>query len=442
MKLTIGPCTLTYIRDLARIALILFFIRSGQPPLIISMKNSLRPQTHTSLGKYQQLTISQALSAFAQTLERKNNYLPVARNYLRFTVEHDLLLNDFSRDRYFFNYSQDRKLGYNISSPVRKFLRFATQAGIQQVVADPPQNKVPPAANELILGYLSSAKNLRGQKTKLKYTNALNVFFRWLEQEQRPFFFPSVSAYVDFLIGENRSPFTINFYLSVIKQLAKWVVKQRKHGSVELSGEQLESLRDIQYIRGLVYERTYYKESLTSEQREHLRQSIDDPLWRSVISLMSYSGLRSVEIPRLRMGDVDLEQHTVNVKGKGKYSYEMVRLIGASQQDVATCLKQRLVQEASRESEKKKSPLYPTITAESQVQYQVKKYLQAAGLAQDKLSSHSLRHTAAQLLIDRNVNPVYVQQQLRHSTFEVTQFYVRKTIKKKFLDEIDNIEPN
>lgn len=96
------------------------------------------------------LTISDALSAFAQTLPKKNNYVPVVRNYLLFTVAQGLLLNDFSRDCYFVLYAQDRKLGYNISSPIKRFLRFAAETGIHRVVADPPERKVPPAANELI----------------------------------------------------------------------------------------------------------------------------------------------------------------------------------------------------------------------------------------------------------------------------------------------------
>lgn len=266
----------------------------------------------------------------------------------------------------------------------------------------------------------------------MTYTNALNAFFAWLQQEGRPFFFPSVSAYVDYLIGEDRSPFTVNLYLSVIKQLAKWVVQQRNHLSVALDSEQIESLRDIQYICGFIIERTYYKESLTARQREQLRSSISAPQWRSVLSLMSYSGLRSVEIPRLRVGDVDLERRTLNVKGKGKHTYELVKLIGAAAEDVTT-YRETFIDPTAR----KTSPLYPAINSEQQVQYQVRKYLAAAGLSADKPSSHSLRHTAAQLLIDQGVNPVYVQHQLRHATFEVTLFYVRKTLKKKFLIEME-----
>ena len=216
------------------------------------------PTTHPTnqLGKtHKALTVWQALSAFTQTLERKNNYVPVVRNYLLFTVAQDLLLNDFSRDRYFEQYSKDRKLGYNISSPVRKFLRFAHQQGIHRVVADEERTRVPPAANDLILGYLSSAKNLRGEKTKQHYTLALNSFFEWLKEEQRSFDLLSVSAYLDYLVEKCRSPSTVNFYLSVIKGLARWVVTHCEQRE-EFSADQLLSLHKIQYIRGMVYRST------------------------------------------------------------------------------------------------------------------------------------------------------------------------------------------
>lgn len=147
---------------------------------------------------------------------------------------------------------------------------------------------------------------------------------------------------------------------------------------------------------------------------------------------MSYSGLRTIEILRLRRGDVDMDRRTINVKGKGKHTYELVKLIGMSVEDVGEYLAQVVDSFPSRTS-----PLYPTLKDELQVQRMTKKLLTAAGLAQEKLSAHSLRHTAAQILIDQDVNPVYVQQQLRHSSFEVTQFYVRKTMKKKFLKEVE-----
>ncbi|MGB3777170.1 MAG: hypothetical protein WA960_02340 [Tunicatimonas sp.] len=102
----------------------------------------------------QPLTVSQALSAFAQTLTKKNNYVSVVRNYLLFTVEHDLPLGDTSSDEYFAWYSKERKLGYNITSPVRKFLNFALDSGIRVVVTNSPVDKTPAAVNESIRDYL------------------------------------------------------------------------------------------------------------------------------------------------------------------------------------------------------------------------------------------------------------------------------------------------
>ena len=127
------------------------------------------------------LTVSQALSAFAQTLTKKNNYVSVVRNYLLFTVEHDLPLGDTSRDNYFAWYSNERKLGYNITSPVRKFLDFALDSGIRVVVADSPLDKTPAAVNESIRDYLLSDDNPLGKKTIDTYAQALNAFFSWIE---------------------------------------------------------------------------------------------------------------------------------------------------------------------------------------------------------------------------------------------------------------------
>ena len=382
--------------------------------------DSLQIRDNWGLEGRRSLTVSEALNAFAQHKGKKSYYLQKVKQFLLFTIDNDLSIHELSRDQYLAYYAETRRLATSVSSPIRQFVHFASEAGIYRVVTDPVTDRVPPAANELILGYLSSAKNLRGKKTKITYTNVLNAFFVWLEEQQKPFFFPSVSSYVDYLIGEDRSPFTINLYLSVIKQLAKWVVQSRHRLPVTLDGDQLESLRDIQYIRGLVYERTYYKESLTAHQREVLRQSIQDSMWRSIVSLMSYAGLRSIEITRLRRRDVDLSRRTIDVKGKGKYNYERIKLLGASVEDLDTYLRDLGDAEA-----RKAVPLYPSVGKEEQVQSQVKKYLSVAGLAYDKLTPHSLRHTAAQLLVDQGVNPVYVQQQLRHASFDVTQFYVR-----------------
>jgi integrase len=48
------------------------------------------------------------------------------------------------------------------------------------------------------------------------------------------------------------------------------------------------------------------------------------------------------------------------------------------------------------------------------------------------MSAHSLRHTAGQLLIDKGVEPMWVQRHLRHELFETTQFYIKKQTERDY----------
>ena len=196
------------------------------------------------------LTVSQALSAFAQTLTKKNNYVSVVRNYLFFTVEHDLPLGDASRDEYFAWYSKERKLGYNITSPVRKFLDFALGSGIRVVVANSPVDKTPVAVNESIRDYLLSDDNPLGKKTVETYAQALNAFFSWLKLNQQSLSARSVNLYLDDLSSLGRAPATMNLHLSAIKQLARWIVLHQSRGGKFFS-EEIVSLHEIQYIKSL-----------------------------------------------------------------------------------------------------------------------------------------------------------------------------------------------
>ena len=195
------------------------------------------------------LTVSQALSAFAQTLTKKNNYVSVVRNYLFFTVEHDLPLGDASRDEYFAWYSKERKLGYNITSPVRKFLDFALGSGIRVVVANSPVDKTPAAVNESIRDYLLSEDNLIGNKTIDTYAQALNAFFSWMELHQRVLSSQAVLDYRKELLSSGRSTATANVFLSAVKQLTRWIVLQQPRRA-EFSEQQIASLHQIHYIRG------------------------------------------------------------------------------------------------------------------------------------------------------------------------------------------------
>ncbi len=382
-------------------------------------------KTDQQLSARNKLTISQVLSYFEKSLSKPNNYLRVVRKYLEFCVTENYLIDDIS----FGLYTSGQKP--NMVSPVRKFLKFAKAHQIFQVVADPVKSEIPPAANALVLSYMRDAKNLRGDHSKETYVRVLNLFFRFLEKNEMGFNSQATNLFVEALLKENKSPFTINLYLSVIKQLADWIVISRHRIEFDFTATQLDGLRDIKSIKSLPIEKGFYKDSLEENERDILQLHIKEPLWQAVVALMVYNGLRAVEVTRLRVKDVHLKEKKIFVKGKGKFTYTPIKLFDSC----ATYLRSYLFDRQQNTRISNIAALFPELKT-SQIQYKVKKLFKDLGLSREKLSTHSLRHTAGQILIDKGTNPVYVQRQLRHKRFETTQFYVQKQIDKDFLNNL------
>jgi integrase/recombinase XerC len=305
-----------------------------QPPTAQSSATAVGP-----VGSAR-LTVSQLINQFAAWLPKPGNYPRLARQFVLYCLENKLPLNLGSLRIY-----AGGKAGNQIS-PVKKFLLFYQMQGFPTVVADPPAHKrIPVAANELILGYLADATHLRGDKTKENYTQALNAFFLYIADQQQTgqpasFSAQTIGRYVNDLRQRGLSAFTVNFYLSAIKQLTEWVIKHRTR--LNLTDEQADGLRDVQTIRGLTIERGFYKDSLTETERDTLLASISDPTDRAIVALLVVEGLRTVEVTRLTVGDVDFGRNQIQVLGKGKATKKAIKLFGSC----AEALRQYLQSEA------------------------------------------------------------------------------------------------
>lgn len=401
-----------------------------------AMSNKLLP-TRTSANKNHTLgsllkpyTVSQLIAAFAAELTSTSNYPRHAKAYVKDCLRKKVPIDGISFSRY------TTELAANRISPIRKFVLFYQQIGQPDVIADPPRVRVPPAANELILRYIRQAKNLRGDNSKLTYTKALNAFFVFVDEQQREgapasLSGQTVSDYVDHLRQNDYSPFTINLYLSAIKQLANWCIQQRSDlGLVE---HQLNDLRDVDSVRGLTVERTFYKESLESVEREQLLQSSLPLREMAMLVLLSIEGLRTVELTRLRLSDLDFERHVLHILGKGKNTRKPIRFFAACRQVLQAYLDEegRWPVGAGQRSEF----LFPDLKT-YQIRYIVDKQLQRLGLKRQGMSAHSLRHTAGQLLLETGISLEHVQQHLRHETLETTQFYTKKMTQKTYLQQM------
>lgn len=376
------------------------------------------------------VTVSQLINQFTAWLAKPGNYPRLARQFVLYCIEKKLPLDGGSLRIY-----AGGKAGNQVS-PVKKFILFYQTQGCPTVVPDPPKRRrIPPAANELILGYLTDATHLRGDKSKENYTQALNVFFTYIFEEQEAGRYATYSAqtigqYVNDLKQRGLSAFTINFYLSTIKQLTEWVIKHR--GRLGLSDAQADGLRDVALIRGLTIERGFYKDSLDEAERDGLLASIDDLTNKAIVSLLVIEGLRTVEVTRLTVGDVDFTKGLLQVRGKGKNTKKAIKLFDSC----STILRQYIQSgEGVPLAAPASAALFPDLET-AQIRYRVDKYFKALDLKRKGMSAHSLRHTAGQLLIDKGVEPVWVQRHLRHELFETTQFYIRKKTERDYFEKM------
>jgi site-specific recombinase XerD len=326
-------------------------------------------------------------------------------------------------------------------SPVRKFVRFAAEHKISRVVADPEQSAVPPAANELILGYLSEANLL--EESKVTYTKSLNAFFAWLETERAGgalvnFSHTTVRKYLAGMKKQQISPFTIQVRLSAIKGLSRWVVDHHDRlpgaGTIRsLDRDQLDGLRGIDRIRSPRLEQQFHRDGLSEEGRTWLLDCVADSKWQAIITLMGWCGLRTVEVTRLQVRDVDFAASRLYVQGKGKEDKVAVQLLEECAYFLSLYIKEYSRGHSGSEA------LFPGLTTR-QIRYHTGKFLQKAGLKTARISAHSLRHTTGQVLLKQGVDPIYVQRHLRHKSFATTQIYVQQQSEKEYFRNLNSLQ--
>lgn len=149
-------------------------------------------------------------------------------------------------------------------------------------------------------------------------------------------------------------------------------------------------------------------------------QSLRDTAW---LELFYSTGLRLAECVALRRTDLDLQQQTVRVFGKGRKE----RLCPLGQPAV------RALQDYLEACPFQVAPVFVSarghrLTGRS-IQLLLKRYLLAAGL-DHTLTPHKLRHTFATHLLDQGADLRSVQEMLGHAQLTTTQIYTSVSVER------------
>ncbi|MDK7668682.1 tyrosine-type recombinase/integrase [Cytobacillus oceanisediminis] len=159
------------------------------------------------------------------------------------------------------------------------------------------------------------------------------------------------------------------------------------------------------------------KGEIAKVRKESERTDIRD---QALVEFLITSGCRLGEVNRLNVGDVDFENRTARVVGKGK----KIRQVHFSDK-CAILLERYLDQRKSMEG----SPLFMTKWSNSRlskgrIHTIIKSFGEKAGLPSN-LYPHRLRHTFATELLSKGAELSFISGELGHADVATTQIYAR-----------------
>jgi len=289
---------------------------------------------------------------------------------------------------------------------------------IQKQSTEISYRTTPEALAEAFLASLDVSSSSRAT-----YTRSLKQYVGWLEETGRhslQLAREDILTYKDFLHDMKLSAYTVNLYLTAVRKLYQWLESQKIYPDITRG------------IKGVKKPRGFRKDTLTKEQLRETVDAIDtDSLAGlrdyAIFNLMARTGLRDIEVSRATVEDIRQEsgQAVLYVQGKGRTAKdEFVLLLPEALKPIRDYLQ-------ARGAVEKSEPLFcsnsdrnrgESLTSRS-ISRIVKQALRDIGLDDERLTAHSLRHTAISLSISGGASLQQAQAMARHNSSETTLVY-------------------
>ena len=269
---------------------------------------------------------------------------------------------------------------------------------------------------DLYTQFLISEKNLS--------KNSLNNYLVDLDQ----FFFDQdsnssninikIKTYIAQLRKRNLKTSSVNRKISTLKNYLKFLHTEKIIDQIDF--QEFESLPSVKKIPKAI------SKSQMEQIFEDLRKSkqTNSRLYILILKLIYLSGLRISEALNLKWSDINHQDNSIYVYGKG------------SKERKVFIIKDYLVQLKNLE---KNNQYVFTINKKKISTRSVNKFLQNCynnSLIKNKLSSHIFRHSFATTMLENNADIRHIQKLLGHSSITTTEIYtkVAKSMKKRVLD--------
>lgn len=261
------------------------------------------------------------------------------------------------------------------------------------------------------------------EKSKTTYRTAIKQFLKWLQAQDitQPVREDVIQWREE--LKETHKATTVQLYLTAVKLLFQWLEQEQLYPDI------------AKHIKSVRIEKGHKKDYLTSSQSHRVLACIDkcDNLLLharnyAMIALMMTTGLRTIEVSRANIEDMRTvgDSTVLFIQGKGRdEKNEYVKIVP----QVEAAIREYLMK---REAAAAAEPLFTTVSNNGKgkrvstrtIRDAAKAAMKAAGYDSDRLTAHSLRHTAGTLALLNGSTIREVQQLLRHSNINTTMIYM------------------
>jgi integrase/recombinase XerD len=258
-------------------------------------------------------------------------------------------------------------------------------------------------------------------KTVQTYTRAIKQFAGYMsDQSIATPTREDVISYREYLRDAGKKPTTIDAYLMAVKTFFKWTAAENLYPNIadRVKAEKLDN--------------TFKKDYLTSRQAAALLKNIDRTTINglrdyAILSLMITTGLRTISIIRANIEDIRTAGDDMALYYQGKGHAERAQYVKLAPQ-VEDAIRAYLT---ARGEKNGAAPLFTSISHRNDGERMTtrsisricKDRLKEIGIDSDRVTAHSLRHTAAVLNLMNGGTLEETRDLLGHTTTAITQNY-------------------
>ena len=267
------------------------------------------------------------------------------------------------------------------------------------------------------------------------YRRTLKQYFNWVTLQGLPMGeiqHLHIIKYKADLLKDGKSSLTVGGYITSVRRFYEWTEAKKYYPNI---AKGVKTPKRTQQFK---------KQPLTASESTELLSQVSNARDLAIINLCLRTGLRTIEVTRANVGDIEVKggQIILNVHGKGRDDKDQfVILTNKAQAPITEYLKARGIVLGNLKPGQQNEPLFISKSNKNKgerldtrtIRRIAKNNLIAIGLNSHYYTAHSLRHTTAVSILRAGGTLENAQGVLRHSNPATTQIYTATILEEQRL---------